>query len=422
MLAPSSRAEEYLYSRNNIRAIELWDIAGRHQRSVSVAEEALVMGGEKPRESGSCSTDEKWRLLLLSVGLYRVRNIVTHGSKLLDDRDKQIFEALTKIGLFDFMRTVWKWQKVEICDEFVHNWNGQDKKTVVNNTEIDVSLQSFVMVTGLLAEESAMAPEDPKHGTNGSRSEACFEVTAKRRDGSNKQLVASMDDPVLRDLLFLLSETVWMKTTELKRVPLDLMTYVTEAMAGKKFRWSKILHTKFLTELGRLHAQSQDLSDGLIRVSKTVAGPVMCFLYIHAKLKAEALADLSGTVVHYREGKVIDAKIEDGSKEEHGSRSGVADQKDQAKEEKALGPRTPTSRTKFKLYTQVTREKRKDLSDEDEESFMIDLPECSSLADSLAANVLQLECLIARKHAELAECKLRLYAEEKKQKLCSQRL
>ncbi|KAL3681884.1 hypothetical protein R1sor_024840 [Riccia sorocarpa] len=245
-------------------------------------------------------------LVLWNFGLKTVRNLLEDGNKLRNERNQRVLDALRKIGLFNFMRTVFKWQMWEISSQFVLHWNQTEKKTRVDDVEIDASFRTFVKATGLQAEESAFAAEDAKQGDR-----PCDNASAQkiweRLDHKCVVTLEDFKDPWLQDLLLLLSTTIGMKTTFPTRLAPDLLETVAEALSGKRVRWSKIIHDKFICEVSRLKHGSQSgikrHPDGSIKVLRTVAGPVMCFLYAHAN-HTRALAELDGLLPSPREKSV----------------------------------------------------------------------------------------------------------------------
>ncbi|KAL2619961.1 hypothetical protein R1flu_000166 [Riccia fluitans] len=112
-------------------------------------------------EAGSSSSRSGKGLFLSDRGLKSVAAHVEDGSK---QKNERIVETLRKICLLDFMRRVYKWQDTDICHEFVRNWNHKEKKTRVNDVEIDVSIKTFETVTGLKVEENAEVFEDANQG------------------------------------------------------------------------------------------------------------------------------------------------------------------------------------------------------------------------------------------------------------------
>ncbi|KAL2619962.1 hypothetical protein R1flu_000167 [Riccia fluitans] len=245
-------------------------------------------------------------LVLWNFGLKTVRNLMEDGKTLRNERGQRVLDALSKIGLFNFMRQVFKWQMWEVSSQFVLHWNQTEKKTRVDDVEIDASFRTFVKATGLQAEESAMAAEDENHSERPCDNTSAQKIW-KRLDNKCVVTLEDFTDPWLQDLLLLLSTTIGMKTTFPTRLAPDLLETVAEALSGKRVRWSKIIHDKFICEVSRLkHGSMTGVKrhpDGTVKVLRTVAGPVMCFLYAHAN-HTRALAELDGLLPSPREKSV----------------------------------------------------------------------------------------------------------------------
>ncbi|KAL2619960.1 hypothetical protein R1flu_000165 [Riccia fluitans] len=200
-----------------------------------------------------------------------------------------------------------------------------------------------------------------------------------------------------------------MKCSKLSLLAPDVLRFLCDALSLKRFTWSKIIHMKFLGEVVRLHGQS--LSGRRSPRGKTACGPLMCFLYAHAVL-TRSLADLDDLLSFTGE-KIMKVSVEfPGEKtrkivyegQRHVSRKS---EEDGFKQDGSS--RMPSAITSLEVATSQFNHsgKRSRLVEQCVPS--ISLPKDSLTIEGWAANVLELECTIARQNAELAESRLLVF-------------
>ncbi|KAL3681876.1 hypothetical protein R1sor_024832 [Riccia sorocarpa] len=374
----------------------------------------------KKKNSGEPGHPGREWLVLWDNGLKSVR-------KLLDDisgnkgegNGNQIIDALKKIGLLSFIGTVFVWQDLEICKQFVLHWSQKTTTTRVNDVEIDVSFDTFMEATGLQCEEHTVISEDADRRAEASDNASVLMAMMVERL-TNKSGV-SLDDfkgSWLQDLLLLLRNTTWMQSNlEKKHLSPSLLRYVSEALNGKRLRLGKLIHDKFACEIARLHHASP-LGEHPKNVVTTSVGPVICCLYAHAVL-TRSLASLDVLPSFAGKEKVsmkvsIEFRHEETSEIIYKGERRVPQKSEEescVKEETVSGmPAKLSSRSRqVTSYSQLHHlAKRRRMQESVPASS---LPRDSSTIEGWAAKVLELECTIARQNSELAQCRLRLFKE-----------
>lgn len=193
---------------------------------------------------------------------------------------REIAAELHKLGLGTFVQDAWKWQHEALCDDFVRNFDHAKMTTTAFGTEVDLSLGTFVSLTGLSSDAGdELYPEE----------EPCLEDFAsswKKFFGSDAYdarskgfALSKCKDSNLRQVIETLNDTAWMRILprKYKHASKHLVYLICQIVEKKKrVNWAKTLHKKFVDELARLY---MILFSNKKERPTTRAGPLMCFLF-----------------------------------------------------------------------------------------------------------------------------------------------
>ncbi|KAL3681875.1 hypothetical protein R1sor_024831 [Riccia sorocarpa] len=375
--------------------------------------DSVVM--KKKNSGGPGHPGREW-LVLGDNGLKSVRKLLEDISGNKGERDgNQLIDALKKMGMFSYIRTVFVWQDLEICKQFVLNWSRKRKTTRVNDVEIDVNFGTFMEATGLQCEEHTVISEDADRRAEApDNSSVLMSMMAKRLENKSSVRLDDFKGSWLQDLLLLFRNTIWMQSS-LREEYLSppLLQYVSKALNGKRLSLGKLIHDKFACEIARLqHASS--LGEQPKNVLMTSAGPVICFLYAHAVLtRSLASLDVLPSVAGEKTMKVsIEFRQEQTRKIIYnGERRVPKKSEDEScvKEGRVSGMPAKLSSREVTSSCQLHHPAKKRRLQESVPASS--LPRDSSTIEGWAAKVLELKVKIARQSYELAQCRLRLFKE-----------
>ncbi|KAL2620706.1 hypothetical protein R1flu_000911 [Riccia fluitans] len=222
-------------------------------------------------------------LQLSSRGLVAVRALLDHQGR---NPEMQILQVLEEIGLQAFIREAWVYQDQEVSQQFVDNLNFQSHSTTVHGIHIDLDLGSFLEASGF-KNYSTYRASDRSNSWSPAKSSAtrCAALFAVPGVKWKHASIASCKDELVRELLALLSTTIWFSCVKRpSRAPRDLVNLVLEALDGAEFNWADCIYYEFVAELKRL----QTLRHGSHNYVLTHAGPLMYFLYVRSKLRPES--------------------------------------------------------------------------------------------------------------------------------------
>ncbi|KAL2620705.1 hypothetical protein R1flu_000910 [Riccia fluitans] len=219
--------------------------------------------------------DENW-LILLPIGLENIQSVVT---ALEGTHDRMVFLVLERMGLARFLMDTWRFQDATICGKFVLNWSHKTKTTEVFGIPINADYRNFTFLTGLGSNRTL---SNQYHGDIEKRRVVEYLYTAT----SASLPFALKHDRVLRSVLHLLNNTLWLAEKQETRAPsMDLLYLVIQSMKGVNEYWSKVIYERFVEEMRHLQDNHYNYPQEKLR---TLAGPLICFLYCKAKCQYEA--------------------------------------------------------------------------------------------------------------------------------------
>ncbi|KAL2620707.1 hypothetical protein R1flu_000912 [Riccia fluitans] len=231
------------------------------------------------------SIEENW-LILLSFGLEDVHSITAavEGTDM-----RMVFLLLESMGLLRFLANMWRIQDVHICQEFVMKWVHKTKTTEVLGIPIDVSYENFTILTGLESIDSTRSD----HGPIERMRFVEYVITLLTTPLS----FSLQNDPVLQSLLEVMNHTLWLAKKHATSPPsMDLLYLIMQSMRGGNEDWCKFIYERFVDEVRDLQDIHHNYPEQKLR---TLAGPLMCFLYFEAKCQYEAR--MSAWLVPFRE-------------------------------------------------------------------------------------------------------------------------
>ncbi|CAM6097483.1 unnamed protein product [Calypogeia fissa] len=193
---------------------------------------------------------------------------------------QELASELHRLGLGTFIQDAWKWQHEALCEDFVQNFNHAKMCTTAFGTEVDLSLETFVSVTGLSSHEGdELYPEEEPSLAAFAPSWKKFFASDAYDARSKGFALSKCKDSGLNMVFEILNETAWMRRLQrtYKHAPKDLVYLMCHCVERKKrVNWGKTIHRKFVDELTRLY---MTLSSNKKEKPTTRAGPLMCFLF-----------------------------------------------------------------------------------------------------------------------------------------------